>query len=90
MAEGSFKLGFEGCLGIHQLDRNKDSPGRKNSLTIKGRRGMLADCVWLEHRGYGGGREVQDEGTGKDPLVLSPDPQTFMIGTRACCKGRSS
>ena len=37
MAEGSFKLGFEGCLGIQWLDKNKGSPGIKSSVAISGR-----------------------------------------------------
>lgn len=67
MAEGSFKLGFEGCLGIHQLDRNKDSPGRKNSLTIKGRRGMLADCVGWNVEGRGEEERCRTKGLEKTP-----------------------
>lgn len=30
------------------------------------------------------------ERTGKNPFVLSLDPQTFMIGTGAFCEGRDS
>lgn len=30
------------------------------------------------------------ERPGKSPLVLPPDPQTFMTGTGAFCKGRDS
>lgn len=67
MTEGSFKLGFEGCLGIDQFHRNSGNPGRKNSVTIKGREGCQLTVFGWSPEGVGGGREVQDEGTGKPP-----------------------